>query len=65
MKRNPTFHKKNPEYRVVSKPNGEWAAQRKVSGSRSKTIDDWQDLHKPSTYDRAYQIMVERGGLEE
>lgn len=68
MNREPIYHKDGKPYRVVSKPNGKWTAQIRVTEAKGWNADNrlkdhfdpWQDLHGLTTKDEAVEIMYSR-----
>lgn len=61
MRRTPIYHKQDDNYRVVFRHPKHWVAQRHTGAQSSRTLDPWQDLHRPvEDHERAIAIMHER-----
>jgi hypothetical protein len=47
------YHSKNNQFRVVYGPKNLWTAQRLSNRAPSKTVDKWDNICRPTTYETA------------
>jgi len=57
MNRKPIYHETNPRFRVISVPNGQWQAQRRLDVPSSNTVDPWANIGGPDPIDVAQARM--------
>jgi len=56
MNRQPVYHERVPDLRVVSRANGLWQAQR-LRGKSTREHDAWEPLHPAADYQTAKSKM--------
>lgn len=57
MKRTIVWHSTR-DYRVVSRPNGNWVSQKRGPGEGTKTFDPWLDLQGETIFELACAHMA-------
>lgn len=57
MNRQPIYHEINRDFRVVSRFNNRWVAQKRVADRGTREQDCWADLHRP-TANQAEALLV-------
>lgn len=63
MNHHTTYHKQDPNYRVVSAPHGMWVAQQRCNMQGTRECDPWENMHGPKPYDVAIAVMYQRQPL--
>lgn len=66
MSRQAVYHKEDKAYRVACVGNDRWVMQWLANGHvASNKRDPWENQHKPTTYDRAVQVMYQRKPIKQ